>query len=138
MVPRGTTPRRNGPGIPCALGRCPPLPTCVIADVPRETSAPDQATRLQFPGLDPRSDSPTLFMPRVLCLGMSAHDAIYRVPVIPHIPTKVLATGYTECGGGMAASASVAVSRLGGDAVYWGRVGDDPLGERILRELAGE
>jgi len=77
-------------------------------------------------------------MPRVLCLGMSAHDAIYRVPVIPHIPTKVLATGYTECGGGMAASASVAVSRLGGDAVYWGRVGDDPLGERILRELAGE
>lgn len=38
----------------------------------------------------------------------------------------------------MAASASVAVSRLGGDAVYWGRVGADPLGERILGELAAE
>ena len=77
-------------------------------------------------------------MPRVICLGMSAHDAIYRVPSIPTTPTKVLATGYTECGGGMAASASVAVSRLGGDAIYWGRVGADPLGERILEELAAE
>ena len=38
----------------------------------------------------------------------------------------------------MAASASVAVARLGGDAVYWGRVGADPLGERILGELAAE
>jgi sulfofructose kinase len=69
---------------------------------------------------------------------MSAHDAIYRVPAIPTTPTKVLATRYTECGGGMAASASVAVSRLGGDAVYWGRVGADVLGERILGELAAE
>ena len=43
-------------------------------------------------------------------------------------PTKVLATGFTECGGGMAANASVAVARLGGDAYYWGRVGADPLG----------
>ena len=77
-------------------------------------------------------------MPRVICLGMSAQDAIYRVPTIPTAPTKVLATGYSECGGGMAASASVAVSRLGGNAVYWGRVGADPLGERILAELAAD
>lgn len=77
-------------------------------------------------------------MPRILCLGMSAQDAIYRIPAIPSTPTKVLATGYTECGGGMAASASVAVARLGGDSVYWGRVGADPLGDRILAELAAE
>ncbi len=69
---------------------------------------------------------------------MSALDAIYRVPAIPAIPTKVLATGFSECGGGMAANASVAVARLGGDACYWGRVGDDALGARILDELAGE
>ncbi len=77
-------------------------------------------------------------MPRVLCLGMAAHDSIYRVPAIPTIPTKVLATGYIECGGGMAASASVAVARLGGNAVYWGRVGADLLGDRILAELTAE
>ena len=67
---------------------------------------------------------------------MSALDAIYRVPAIPSTPTKVLASGFTECGGGMAANASVAVARLGGDAHYWGRVGADALGDRILAELA--
>jgi len=77
-------------------------------------------------------------MTRILCLGMSALDAIYRVPAIPVAPTKVLATGFTECGGGMAANASVAVARLGGQASYWGRVGADELGERILAQLAAE
>jgi sulfofructose kinase len=75
---------------------------------------------------------------RILCLGMSALDAIYRVPEIPATPTKVLATAFTECGGGMAANASVAVARLGGQVSYWGRTGDDPLGDRILAELAAE
>ena len=77
-------------------------------------------------------------MTRILCLGMSAMDAIYRVAAIPAVPTKILATGFSECGGGMAANASVAVARLGGAAHYWGRVGADPLGERILAELVRE
>ena len=69
---------------------------------------------------------------------MSAQDAVYQLPEIPRMATKVLATGYAECGGGMAANASVAVARLGGEAHYWGRLGDDALGTRILDELAGE
>jgi sulfofructose kinase len=77
-------------------------------------------------------------MASVLCLGMSALDAIYRVAAIPTAPTKILATDYLECGGGMAANASVAVARLGGQSHYWGRVGDDPLGTRILAQLAAE
>jgi sulfofructose kinase len=77
-------------------------------------------------------------MPRILTLGMSALDAIYRVPAIPSRPTKVLATAFTECGGGMAANASVAVARLGGQVSYWGRVGNDELGTRILGQLADE
>lgn len=75
---------------------------------------------------------------RVLCLGMSAHDSIYQLPSIPTAPTKVLATGFAECGGGMAANASVAIARLSGMASYWGRVGDDALGARICAELADE
>jgi sulfofructose kinase len=77
-------------------------------------------------------------MARILCLGMSALDAIYQVAAIPATPTKVLASAFTECGGGMAANASVAVARLGGAATYWGRVGADDVGTRILRELAAE
>lgn len=69
---------------------------------------------------------------------MSAHDCVYQVEAIPTTPTKILATGYAECGGGMAANASVAVARLGGESHYWGRVGDDSLGDRIVGELAGE
>jgi sulfofructose kinase len=75
-------------------------------------------------------------MTSILCLGMSALDAIYRVPAIPAFPTKVLATGFTECGGGMAAKRA-SPQRLGGHAHYWGRVGDDEL-VRILAQLAAE
>ena len=77
-------------------------------------------------------------VPRIICLGMSSLDAIFRVPVIPATPTKVLAMGFSECGGGMAANASVAIARLGAEAHYWGRVGDDALGIRILQALADE
>jgi len=77
-------------------------------------------------------------MTRILCLGMSALDAIYRVPAIPASPTKVLATGFLEAGGGMAANASVGVARLGAHVQYWGRLGDDALGDRILADLVRE
>jgi sulfofructose kinase len=76
--------------------------------------------------------------PRLLVLGHAAHDLVYRVPAIPSRPVKVLASGLTECGGGMAANAAVAIARLGGQATYWGRVADDALGERILGDLAAE
>ena len=75
---------------------------------------------------------------RVLCLGHAAHDLIYRVTTIPARPVKVVAKSMTESGGGMAANAAVAISRLGGEATYWGRVADDLLGHRILDDLAAE
>ena len=95
------------------------------------------AFELHFDVRAPSRARPTS-MPRILCLGMCALDAIYRVPAIPVTPTKVLATGFTESGGGMAANASVAVARLGGLASYWGRVGSDMVGDRIVDELARE
>lgn len=76
--------------------------------------------------------------PRLLVLGHAAHDFVYRVPAIPAQPVKVLATGFNECGGGMAANAAVAIARLGGRPSYWGRVADDALGQRILDDLTAE
>ncbi len=76
--------------------------------------------------------------PRLLVLGHAAHDLVYRVPAIPARPVKVVATSMTECGGGMAANAAVAIARLGGRVTYWGRVADDALGARILGDLAAE
>jgi sulfofructose kinase len=77
-------------------------------------------------------------MIKLLCVGHSALDAIYTVPAIPTLPTKVLATAFIESGGGMAANASVAAKRLGAEVHYCGRLGTDPTGERIIAQLVAE
>src|SRR5437868_9296870 len=77
-------------------------------------------------------------MIRLIWLGHSSVDTIYRVAAIPVAPTKVLATGYNEAGGGMAANASVAASRLGAQVEYWGRIGDDASGRQITDWLEAE
>jgi sulfofructose kinase len=74
----------------------------------------------------------------ILCVGHSALDTIYSVPEIPTVPTKVLATACIESGGGMAANASVAASRLGAMVSYCGRVGNDTAGTKILAQLTAE
>ncbi|MEP6942569.1 MAG: PfkB family carbohydrate kinase [Betaproteobacteria bacterium] len=75
---------------------------------------------------------------RLLCIGHSALDTIFRVAHIPREPTKVLASARMEAGGGMAANASVAAQRLGARVSYCGRVGDDDAGARILGQLRSE
>jgi sugar/nucleoside kinase (ribokinase family) len=75
---------------------------------------------------------------RAITVGHSAMDFVYSVPSIPQQPTKVFATAYRECGGGMAANASVAMARLGAEVHYWGRIGDDRAGSQILRQLIDE
>jgi sulfofructose kinase len=77
-------------------------------------------------------------MTALLCVGHSALDTIYSVPEIPTTPTKVLATACVESGGGMAANASVAATRLGAEVSYCGRLGDDDAGTRVLAQLVAE
>jgi sulfofructose kinase len=75
---------------------------------------------------------------RVICLGVATLDQIFRVDHIPQAPAKFRATEFIVTGGGMAANAAVAVQRLGGQAQYWGRVGDDEVGDQIVRLLERE
>ena len=75
---------------------------------------------------------------RVICLGVATLDQIFRVDHIPLAPAKFRATEFIVTGGGMAANAAVAVQRLGGEAHYWGRVGDDEVGDQIVRLLQKE
>lgn len=49
-----------------------------------------------------------------------------------------MASDHVAVGGGMAASAAVAVARAGGQATYWGRLGDDEIATTILDDLARE
>ncbi len=45
---------------------------------------------------------------------------------------------YLKCPGGAPANVAVAVSRLGGDSAFFGRVGQDPLGRFMKKTLANE
>jgi sulfofructose kinase len=72
---------------------------------------------------------------RVVCAGMSVLDRIMQVDRFAAEATKVYASGYDEVGGGPAATAAVAIRRLGGDAFLIARVGDDPTGRAIRDEL---
>ncbi|TAG46192.1 MAG: sugar kinase [Betaproteobacteria bacterium] len=75
---------------------------------------------------------------RVICLGVATLDQIFRVDTIPEAPAKFGASEFIVTGGGMAANAAVTVQRMGGTAQYWGRVGDDDVGDQIVRLLARE
>ncbi len=75
---------------------------------------------------------------RIVCLGMATLDQIFRVDTIPEAPAKFRALDFIVTGGGQAANAAVTVRRLGGAAQYWGRVGDDQVGDQILRQLSDE
>jgi len=73
---------------------------------------------------------------RVVCLGNGVIDRVFEVEAIPPNPVKVVARGFRESGGGIAATAAVAIARLGGEATWWGRLGDDAVGARVLAAMA--
>lgn len=67
---------------------------------------------------------------------MAALDRAYELPALPARPGKYIAQGYREVGGGMAATAAVAIAHLGGAAMWCGRLGRDEVGATLLRQLA--
>ncbi len=74
-------------------------------------------------------------MSAVLCVGIAVYDEIFALPAFPTRPTKIFASDYACAAGGPAANAAVTVSRQGGRAALWARIGADLQGERILADL---
>jgi sulfofructose kinase len=74
--------------------------------------------------------------PRLVCLGLSAFDAVWTVGALPTGGGKTRALEFREGGGGLAANAAVAAARLGGEVRFWGRAGDDRAGMTMRAELA--
>lgn len=72
----------------------------------------------------------------VVCVGNGVLDQVYEVDAQPRAGAKTTALGFRESGGGPAATAALAITRLGGRAAWWGRVGDDTAGRHIRDELA--
>lgn len=74
-------------------------------------------------------------MAKVLCIGHAVQDFVFSVDAMPAAAEKYRASGFETLGGGPAATAAVAVSRLGGAAELATRVGDDLLANLIALEL---
>ena len=74
----------------------------------------------------------------VLGIGCCALDVILETPRYPGPDEKVKATHLRVQGGGLVATALVAVARLGGRAAWVGAIGDDALAQGCLDELRRE
>lgn len=74
---------------------------------------------------------------RVICVGNLVHDEVFQVEELPRSGIKTGVLGYEQRYGGPAATAAVAICRLGGAAAYWGRVGADAAGQAGLAALRG-
>jgi sulfofructose kinase len=75
---------------------------------------------------------------KVIGLGLGVLDQLllWRDMKAPVRENKIV--DFTTQGGGMTATALVAVARLGGAAEFWGAVGTDWMGDLILQGLAQE
>ncbi|MEJ8824545.1 PfkB family carbohydrate kinase [Variovorax humicola] len=73
--------------------------------------------------------------PRLVCLGLSAFDITWQVEALPHGGGKTRAVDLREGGGGMAANAAAAAARLGAQACFWGRGGEDSAGREMKAQL---
>jgi sulfofructose kinase len=73
-----------------------------------------------------------------ICAGLATLDRVWRVKTLPTGGGKYPAHAYLEVGGGLSATAAVAIARLGEAVAYWGRVGADSAAETILGELRRE
>jgi len=74
----------------------------------------------------------------VVCVGLATLDTIYDVPFHPEPDGRVVATERAVAGGGPAATAAVALARLGVSSAFVGAVGDDDVGAAVREGLARE
>jgi sugar/nucleoside kinase (ribokinase family) len=73
-----------------------------------------------------------------VCIGIATVDAIVAVDRLPGSDERVPGVDGRLAGGGVAATAAVALARLGVPVAFVGRVGDDAAGRWIRDGLAAE
>ena len=73
-----------------------------------------------------------------MCAGSITYDHVFTLPAPLSVGQKQRATSLWDIGGGLAANAAVAISRLGGRATLLGVVGADAVGEVVVEELRNE
>jgi sugar/nucleoside kinase (ribokinase family) len=74
----------------------------------------------------------------VVCVGLATLDSIFALPRHPAADDRVVATELAAAGGGPAATAAVALARLGVEVAFVGAVGEDAAGAAIRNGLGAE
>jgi sulfofructose kinase len=74
-------------------------------------------------------------MSKILLAGVAVMDFVLSLDNFPANAQKYRARDAMVVGGGCAANAAVAVSRLGGHALFAARLGEDPIGDMIVSGL---
>ena len=73
--------------------------------------------------------------PRIIVLGSANMDLAAVAPTFPEPGETLLGNSFQATPGGKGANQAVAAARLGAQAVFIGRVGRDPFGDALAREL---
>ncbi|UJF18244.1 PfkB family carbohydrate kinase [Vibrio sp. SS-MA-C1-2] len=71
----------------------------------------------------------------IACVGITVLDRVFQVNNLPDHGGKFVANNYFEVGGGPAATAAVAVKRLGHDVEFIGRFGGDSVADAMSAEF---
>ena len=74
-------------------------------------------------------------MAHVLCIGNAVQDFVFSLQSMPGTAEKFRASGFETMGGGPAATAAVAIVKLGGRATLATRLGDDRIAGIVIEEL---
>src|SRR3954447_8045276 len=69
----------------------------------------------------------------IVCVGLATRDTIYRLPAFPAADGRVVADERVVAGGGPAATAAVAIARLGVPVRFVGVVDEDLPGVEVVR-----
>ena len=75
---------------------------------------------------------------RILCVGVSTLDQIFKVQHFPVPGEKTRATDFTQVSGGNAGNAAIAAARLGGNVLLSSPLADDLIGASIRKLLEKE
>ena len=81
-------------------------------------------------------------MANILCAGVAVLDEVFRVQELPIPDAKAEASEFITIGGGCAANAAIAITRLGGRVRFasplGGPPGTDVIGDRLVENLRRE
>jgi len=75
---------------------------------------------------------------RILVVGSANMDIVLSVPRIPNKGESIVAENYSYVPGGKGANAVTAVARLGADAIFCARIGNDDTGARLVNAYKRE